>query len=102
MFGSEKTVVDGFKKTIKEQAENKDDCNVEVSLFKFSTKVTECFVGKEVDKVGESNLEYNPHGCTALYDAIGTAVDKIGSVLADRKEEDRPRTSNCSYNHRWS
>lgn len=33
---------------------------------------------------------YSPHGCTAMNDGIGTAIDKIGKWLSDMPEEERP------------
>lgn len=33
---------------------------------------------------------YWPHGCTAMFDGIGTAIDVIGKWLNDMPEEERP------------
>jgi uncharacterized protein YegL len=33
---------------------------------------------------------YSPHGCTAMNDGIGTAIDKIGKWLSDMPEDERP------------
>jgi hypothetical protein len=44
---------------------------------------------RDVKEVG-NELRYNPSGCTALYDGVGTAIDEIGKVLNDMPEEQRP------------
>ena len=40
----------------------------------------------DVDKT----FTYDPHGCTAMNDGIGTAIDEIGKWLSDMPEEERP------------
>lgn len=34
--------------------------------------------------------DYNPYGSTALYDAVGVSMDKLGKELASMSEKDRP------------
>lgn len=89
MYSSISDVKEGFKKIIDEQKANtKGECAV--SIFKFATTVRPAeFVMKNVKEV-ENQLVYNPSGCTALYDGIGTAIDEIGKVLANMPEEERP------------
>jgi uncharacterized protein YegL len=86
MYGSVNDVLGGFKKTIDEQKAVKDGKCI-VSLFTFSDKVKECFIGKTLDDVGE--LKYNPNGLTALYDGICTTVDKIGEWYNKQPETER-------------
>lgn len=89
MGGTEADVIGGFKKVIDEQkANDKGTCSV--SYFKFSSSVEEVFIGKDVNEVEYLDGKYSPHGMTALFDAVGTAIDKIGSWLDGTKEEDRP------------
>ena len=87
MYGSEADVIGGFQKVIDEQRAVKDG-KCTVSMFKFEDRVEECFVGKDVNEVGE--LVYTPGGCTALNDAVCIAVDRIGEWLAAMPESERP------------
>ena len=87
MFGSVSDVVGGFERTIKEQSENKDgDCIV--SLFTFNDNVKELYVGKNIKDV--ETIDYHPGGCTALFDGVGTAIDKVGKWLSNMDERERP------------
>lgn len=87
MHGSETDVIGGFQKVIDEQRAVKEG-KCTVSMFKFEDEVEECFVGKDVNEVGE--LAYTPGGCTALNDAVCIAVDRIGEWLAAMPESERP------------
>ena len=87
MYGSEADVIGGFQKVIDEQRAVKEG-KCTVSMFKFEDRVEECFVGKDVNEVGE--LDYTPGGCTALNDAVCIAVDRMGEWLAAMPESERP------------
>lgn len=89
MWTSINDVKGGFQKIIEEQKANKEgDCAI--SIFRFATYVYPAdFIMKDIKEV-ESLLKYNPSGCTAMYDGIGTAIDKVGEVLRDMPEEQRP------------
>lgn len=87
MSGSEKDVIGGFEKTIKEQKEVKDgECIV--SLYEFASGVKQVYLGKKLDEV--NGLDYNVGGMTRLWDGLGTAIDDVGKWLADMPEEERP------------
>ena len=87
MYGSVSDVIGGFERTIKEQSENKDgECIV--SLFTFNDKVKELYLGKNIKDV--KTIDYHPGGCTALFDGVGTAIDKVGKWLSDMDESERP------------
>ena len=87
MSGSEKDVIGGFEKTIKEQKEIKDgECIV--SLYEFASGVKQVYLGKKLDEV--NGLDYNVGGMTRLWDGLGTAIDDVGKWLADMPEEERP------------
>ena len=87
MAGSEKDVIGGFEKTIKEQKEVKDgECIV--SLYEFASSVKQVYLGKKLDEV--NGLDYNVGGMTRLWDGLGTAIDDVGKWLADMPEEERP------------
>ena len=90
MAGTESDIIGGFKKVIDEQkAIENGKCAV--SLYKFDSKVTELYVGKDVNEVEYlDENSYRPGGCTAMNDAIGTAIDNIGKWLNDMDESERP------------
>ena len=87
MYNSANDVVGGFQKLVEEQKTEKDgECII--SLYRFSSKVTNDYIGKPVNEI--SNLEYSPGGCTAMNDGVGTAIDEIGKWLSDMDEAERP------------
>lgn len=86
MYDSVNDVIGGFEKTIDEQKAVKDGKCI-VSLFTFSDKVRECFIGKELNDV--KKLDYKPGGMTALYDGICTSIDKIGDWYNKQPEDER-------------
>jgi hypothetical protein len=89
MSGTENDVIGGFKTVIDEQkAVENGTCAV--SFYKFADKVEEVYKGKDVNEVEYLDGKYRPGGCTALFDAVGTAIDKIGEWLDNMKEEDKP------------
>ena len=82
-------VIGGFKKVIDEQrAVENGTCSV--SCFKFRTDVEEVYIGKDVKDVEYLDGKYSPGGCTALFDGVGTAIDKIGSWLDSMEEDEKP------------
>ena len=90
MAGTESDIIGGFKKVIDEQRAIKNG-KCAVSLYKFDSNVTELYVGKDVNEVEYLDANsYKPGGCTAMNDAIGTAIDKIGKWLNDMDESERP------------
>ena len=89
MFDSVLDVKGGFKKIIEEQKANVEG-TCAVSIFRFASYVKNPdFIMKDVNEI-DNELKYNPSGCTAMYDGIGTAIDKVGEVLKDMPEEERP------------
>lgn len=89
MTGTEGDVIGGFKKVIDEQRQNKEG-TCSVSYFKFASNVEEVFIGKDVNEVEYLDGKYSPDGMTALFDGVGTAIDKVGEWLDGMKEEDKP------------
>lgn len=89
MTGTESDVIGGFKKVIDEQKAIKDG-TCAVSYYKFSSNVEKVYLGKDINDVEYIDGKYSPHGLTALYDAVGQAIDEVGKWLNDMKEEDRP------------
>ena len=89
MSGTESDVIGGFKKVVDEQKEIKEG-TCTVSYFKFASNVEEVFIGKDVNQVEYLDGKYNPAGMTALFDGVGTAIDKIGKWLNSMKESEKP------------
>ena len=89
MYSSESDVKGGFKKVVEEQKALKNGSCI-VSLFKFNDKVTEVYLGKDVNEIDANKLDYSPGGCTAMNDGIGTAIDNVGKWLAAKDEAERP------------
>lgn len=88
MYPRRQDVVGGFEKIIDEQLAVKEG-SCAVSLYKFSDNVEEVFVGKPISDVSRE-VAYDPHGCTAMNDGIGTAIDNVGRWLAAMDEAERP------------
>lgn len=87
MYPSVSDIIGGFQKLIDEQKQVKDgECIV--SVYRFADTVKSDFIGKSVQEV--QPIEYNPGGCTAMNDGIGTAIDEIGLWLSDMDESERP------------
>ena len=89
MYGSESDVIGGFKSVVDEQRKNTNG-TCAVSYYTFDDKVDEIYVGKDVNDVEYIDDKYKLGGCTALFDGVGTAIDKIGQWLNNMPEEERP------------
>ena len=90
MSGTESDIIGGFKKVIDEQKANKDG-KCAVSLYKFASEVSKIYIGKDVNDVDYlDEKSYRPGGCTAMNDAIGTAIDEIGKWLDAMDEAEKP------------
>lgn len=77
----------GFKTFISEQKKaNLGKCDV--SLYQFDDSYEPVFENKDIAEVPEYTLA--PRNMTALYDAVGKTINKVGNQLAQLKEEDRP------------
>ena len=89
MGGTEADVIGGFKKVIDEQKQVKDG-TCSVSYFKFASDVEQVYIGKDVNDVEYLDGKYHPCGFTALFDGVGTAIDKIGKWIDKMPEEEKP------------
>lgn len=89
MSGTESDVIGGFKRVVDEQRNIKEGSCC-VSYYKFNSKVTEVYKGKDVNEVEYIDKDYMPGGCTALFDAVGTAIDEIGKWLDSMDESEKP------------
>lgn len=89
MTGTETDVIGGFKRVIDEQRENKEG-SCSVSYYKFNSNVTEVYRGIDVREVDYIDDDYRPGGCTALFDAVGTAINNIKNWINNTDEDERP------------
>lgn len=91
MYSLRSAVISSFNTFINEQKEGQGTAHV--SLYTFADEVKQqlnaCDL-REVKPLSERN--YDPDGCTALLDAVGTAIDETGARLAAMAEENRPAT----------
>ena len=101
MSGTEDDVIGGFKKVVDEQKAVKDG-TCSISYFKFSSGVEEVYIGKDVNEVEYLDGKYNPHGLTALFDGVGTAIDKIGEWIDKMPEDEKPEKKHQEDKYNWS
>lgn len=86
MAGIKNDVEQGLKTVLKEQAAQPGECFV--SYFQFSGTAKQVFSGVNIKDV--KDISIHPLGSTALFDAIGMAVNETGARLKAMKEKDRP------------
>lgn len=91
MYDSVSDVRGGFVKIIEEQKANTIG-TCAVSMFTFNSHTTEHCLLKDVQEI-DSNLKYSPGGNTALNDAVGIAITRVGRQLAEMPEEERPSSN---------
>ena len=84
-------LIGGINSFIEEQRKLTDEC--EVSIISFDNEPEELFwnVPLSFVKTFDVKKDFVPRGSTALYDAIGCGVDKLGEKLAALPEEQRPK-----------
>lgn len=91
MQGTESDVIGGFNSFIEEQR-TKSYGKVDVTLYKFNNECSRIFNNLPLEKIRPlDNRDYSPGGLTALYDTIGTAIDKAekhNSILKQRYKLD--------------
>lgn len=93
MWSLRDDVIGGFNSFIKDQV--KVEGELRLTLVKFGTDVYPIYDNHPAseDKLEDFLLDeekYCPGGSTALYDAVGTAVDRVGKRLAEMSEDKRP------------
>lgn len=82
--------IGGFNSMIEKQKKEEGDCLVSVVLFDDVSEVLYDRVEiKDVEKM--TDKQYFARGCTALIDALGSAIHHIGNVHKYAREEDRPK-----------
>jgi hypothetical protein len=97
MYNIKDDVIGGFNTTIKDQQGIDGECKVTVCMFNDTPHFTNFRVDiKHIEELTQE--DYIPSGFTALYDAIGFAVTKVGEALAELPESERPENIIVSIN----
>ena len=89
MSGLESDTIGGFNGMIERQKKEAGEALVSTVLFSDESKVIHDRV--DLQKIEPmTDKQYYVGGCTALIDAIGSAIHHIGNVHKYAREEDRP------------
>lgn len=81
--------VGSFNQFINDQ--KKLDGEARFSLVLFNTEHENLYNGEDIQNVKELDIDtYKPSGMTALLDAVGFTVDKVGERLANTSDNKRP------------
>lgn len=90
MSGSEGNVIGGFNNFVEKQ-KNENYGKISVSLYKFNDKVN-CIISNQLAAEVKilTRKDYNPNNFTALYDAIGKAINETDRQIADLPDIERP------------
>ena len=90
MAGLEGDTIGGFNSMIEKQKREPGEALVSTVLFDNETEVIHDRV--DLGKIEQLTYrEYYVRGCTALLDAVGSAIHHIGNVHKYAREEDRPK-----------
>jgi uncharacterized protein YegL len=82
-------VVGGFNTFLASQQSAQG--TAELTLVQFDTQIETVMDGVDIQEVKPfRNGDFVPRGSTALYDAMGSSMDKLGFRLAARQEKFRP------------
>ena len=89
MAGLEDDTIGGFNSLIEKQRKEAGEAYISTVLFDNYSEVVHDRL--PLDKIPEMTRDvYYVRGCTALLDAVGSAVHHIGNVHKYAREEDRP------------
>ena len=89
MAGLEDDTIGGFNAMIEKQKGEPGEAYVSTVLFDNVSEVIHDRVDiQKIEPITEA--DYYVRGCTALLDAVGTAIHHIGNVHKYAREEDRP------------
>ena len=89
MSGLEADTIGGFNSLIEKQKSEEGEALVSVVLFNDDSKVV--YDRADISKIEPmTRQQYVPAGCTALLDAVGSAVSHIGNVHKYARDEDVP------------
>lgn len=88
MAGLEGDTIGGFNAMITRQKEADGEANVTTILFDDQVETLHERISiQEINPMTER--EYNVRGCTALLDAIGQTISRVGNIQKHAKSEDR-------------
>jgi len=83
--------IGGFNQFLEDQRKLPGEADITVALFSSFNEFIILYNSENIQTCeGLNNKNYIPSGMTALFDAIGKTIDKIGAKLANTPEEDRP------------
>ena len=89
MYGLEQDTIGGFNSMLEQQKQQPGEVLVSTVLFDHESVVLHDRVPlHKVPRMTEK--EYTVRGCTALLDAVGSAIHHIGNVHKYARPEDRP------------
>lgn len=81
--------IEGFNSFIESQRKDNVECNV--SLYQFDDQYEVVYENKDVRNAPLlTNTSFVPRGWTALLDAIGNTINRLGDELSSTKESARP------------
>lgn len=91
--GSMQSIHSGTVEAVNSFVKNqqKEDGRATFTLRQFDDEVLTTYDRLPLEKVPMMKLEdFQPRACTALYDAVGSAINDLGKLLANTPEADRP------------
>lgn len=78
--------INGYNKTLEEQKGKEGKALVTTIAFNEFSRIIHD--GEDIEKVRPITKEdYSPSGCTALYDAIGTTIEKVATRQKENKSD---------------
>ena len=89
MAGLESDTVGGFNAMIEKQRKEAGECFISTVLFNDKSEILHDRV-RLADVLKMTEREYTVRGCTALVDAIGSAIHHIGNIHKHARPEDVP------------
>lgn len=93
MQGSNADVIGGFNSYI-DRHRNEPNARVNVSLYKFNDQINQVITNKPVKEVDHlTDEDYFPNGFTALYDAVGLAINNTDESIEILPMAERPTTT---------
>lgn len=88
MGGLEHETIGGYNSFIEKQSQSPGQTLVTTVLF--DDKVEQLWSGIEANKLRLTQEEYFVRGCTALLDAVGKTIQRVGHRLSSLEEAERP------------
>lgn len=89
MSGLEKDTIGGFNSMIEKQ--KKEEGEALISCVLFDDKIEVLYDRIPLSKIEPmTDKQYYVRGCTALLDAVGSAIKHIGTIHKYAREEDKP------------